>query len=130
MDTLSLLAVGFCFSVFCFTMFLKVLENAILENIRKCNFTENAEFHLKDSVKYAANTEKSYDFIFVDPFYDNTSHIFLMKNLEEILNPQGQIIFFHAENLNMERLIKDTNLFKVDKRRFGKSYFTILKKSR
>ena len=104
-------------------------KNVILENINKCGFIQNAEFHLKDSVKFASNTEKSYDHIFVDPFYDNTSHIFLMKNLEEILNPQGNIIFFHAENLSMERLIKDTNLQEVDKRRFGKSYFTLLKKS-
>jgi len=104
-------------------------KNVILENISKCGFTESAELHLKDAVKYAANTEKSYDYIFVDPFYDVTSHIFLMKNLEEILNPQGIIIFFHAENLNMDRLIKDTSLEEIDKRRFGKSFFTMLKKS-
>lgn len=106
----------------------KEAKNVVLENIKKCQFEEKSEFHLKDSVKYAANTEKKYGLIFVDPFYDNISHIFLMKNLEEILNREGLIIFFHAKNLNMEKLINGTTLKVADERRFGKSYFTILKK--
>ena len=107
----------------------KEAKITIQENIKKCQFEEKAEFHFRDSVKFATNTEKQYDLIFVDPFYDSTSHVFLMKNLDEILKPQGLISFFHAESLDMDNLIKDTNLEIIDKRKFGKSYFTILKKS-
>jgi 16S rRNA (guanine(966)-N(2))-methyltransferase RsmD len=105
----------------------KEARNTIIENIGKCGLSQQSEFHLKDAVKYAANTNNKYDLIFVDPFYHTTSHIFLMKNLEEILKPQGLICFFHADNLKPENLIKDTSLQIIDQRKFGQSYFTLLK---
>ncbi len=106
----------------------KEAEKTILDNLASCNFLDKAEFHFRDAVKFVANTEKKYDLIFADPFYQTTSHTFLMKNLEEILGPNGLIAFFHSDNLKMEKLIKDTSLEVIDERRFGKSYFTILKK--
>lgn len=104
----------------------KTSIKAIEENIKKCKFESNYEVHLKDSVKYAANTEKKYDLIFLDPFYNDTAHVFLMQNLEEILNDDGLIVFFHGDNLEISKVIKNTDLKVVDERRFGKSFFTIL----
>ena len=104
-------------------------KKAILENISKCKFENKTEFLFKDSVKYVANTMKKYDLIFVDPFYERMSHIFLLKNLYEILALKGLIIFFHGENLILEDMIKDTALKIVDSRRFGKSYFSLLVKT-
>lgn len=98
----------------------------IQENIDKCGFTQIATVILRDAVKYVANTDKKYDFIFADPFYADTHHVFLMKNLEEILNKNGLIAFFHGVDLNMDKLIKDTQLKAVDTRKFGKSFFTLL----
>lgn len=108
----------------------KLAETAILNNIKKCGLEEKAEFHLKDAVKYAANTDKRYDLIFVDPFYENRSHVYLTKNLEEVLNPKGYITFFHDHDLDVENLIQDTDLTMTNQRRFGKSYFSILKRSK
>lgn len=99
---------------------------AITENIQKCGIEEQTEVTRSNAVKFAANTEKKYDIIFLDPFYEDTNHVFLMKNLEDILNPEGTIVFFHGEQLDINKVIKDTNLKVWDERRFGKSYFTIL----
>ena len=101
-------------------------EKAIADNIKNCGFENVSEFHRKESVKFAGNTEKKYDLIFLDPFYDDISHVFLMTNLEEILNPNGMIAFFHGNNLEIEKVIKDTKLQVVDDRRFGRSFFKIL----
>jgi len=104
----------------------KKTARLIQENISKCGFDEVSEVYPKNSVKYAANTEKYYDFIFADPYYDDLHHIFLMENLEEILNPEGLIAFFHGENLDVQNAIKNTKLKITDERKFGKSYFTII----
>ncbi|MBP7928091.1 hypothetical protein KAZ57_03010, partial [Patescibacteria group bacterium] len=64
-----------------------------------------------------------------DPFYDNTSHIFLLENLEEILNPKGLIIFFHGDNFDIDKNLKNTKLSVLDNRRFGKSHFAIFGKN-
>lgn len=100
----------------------------IEENIKNCNMAEQSEVTRSDAVKYVANTINKYDIIFLDPFYEDTSHVFLMKNVEEILNKEGKVVFFHGEKLDINRIIKDTKLKVIDTRRFGKSYFTILTK--
>lgn len=105
----------------------QIATRVISDNLAKCKLEEKAEVFTRDSVKYVANTEKSYDIIFVDPFYNTSSHVFLMQNLKEILAVDGLIVFFHGDNLDINRLIKDNGLKVVDERRFGKSYFTILK---
>jgi 16S rRNA (guanine966-N2)-methyltransferase len=104
-------------------------KQAIIGNIENCGFLEQAEVHHSDSVKYAANTSEKYDLIFSDPFYEDTSHIFLMKNLEEILNKEGRIIFLHGKNLDMNKIIKDTKLEIETERRYGSTILTILKHS-
>ena len=106
----------------------KEAERALLDNIANCGFTDKADVQHKDSIKFAANTEKKYDFIFADPYYHTTSHIFLMQNLEEILEPTGNIFFFHGDNLDLAKIVEKTTLKKIEERRFGKSYFTILRK--
>lgn len=103
---------------------IKVIE----ENLKNCDFTEKSEVIRKDAIKYSANTEKKYDLIFVDPFYENTSHIFLFENLEEILNESGFIIFLHGLELDLEKNISKTQLKLVTQRKFGRSMFSILEK--
>ena len=100
----------------------------IEENIKKCGFEEQSEVFRSNAVKFVANTIEKYNIIFLDPFYDDTSHVFLMKNIEEILDENGTVIFFHGEKLDINKIIKDTELKTVDHRRFGKSYFSILNK--
>ena len=99
---------------------------AIRENIVNCGFLEKAEVIRKEAAKYVVNTEKTYDIIFLDPFYDDTNHKFLVSNLENILNKDGLIVFFHGENLDLKSLIEGAGLNIMEERKFGKSFFTIL----
>jgi len=62
----------------------------------------------------------------MDPFYEDVSQKYLLSNLENILNKDGVVVFFHGENLDLEGLIKETDLKIIDERKFGKSIFTIL----
>lgn len=98
----------------------------IRENIVNCGFFEKSEVIRKEAAKYVVNTEKTYDLIFLDPFYDDVNHKFLVSNLENILNKDGVIIFFHGENLDLKTLIEGTGLNIMEERKFGKSFFTIL----
>lgn len=100
---------------------VQVIEN----NLKKCDFVEKAELFFKDAVKFAVNADKRYNLIFVDPYYDDLNHIFLMQNLEEILLERGIITFFHGEQLNVDKIISKTKLKIINTRRFGKSFFTI-----
>lgn len=104
----------------------KVATRVIEENVLNCNFSDKAEIHQKEAVKFVANTEKKYDIIFLDPFYHDRAHKFLMQNLKEILNPNGMIFFFHGSDLNVNNFIENLDLKIVDERRFGKSYITII----
>ena len=101
----------------------------INENLAKCGFIDNFEVIRQDAVKFAANALRDYDIIFADPFYKDTSHRFLVQNMEMITKDNGLICFFHGENLDMENLIEGTNLKIIDNRKFGSSIFTILKKA-
>jgi 16S rRNA (guanine966-N2)-methyltransferase len=99
---------------------------AIKENLGKCGFAEKSEVSRKDAVKFVVSSSKNYDVIFIDPFYQTTTHKHLILNLEKLLNKDGIIVFFHGDNLNLQDLISDTNLKIVDERKFGKSFFTLL----
>ena len=99
----------------------------IEENLRNCNLLEKSEIVRKNAVKFAGDAPRNYDVIFLDPFYEDTSHKFLMQNLESILEEDGTIIFFHGKRLDLEKTLENTNLKLIDQRRFGKSYFSLIK---
>jgi len=103
-----------------------VSVKTIEENIINCGFTEKSEVFRKKSSKYVVKTNKKYDLIFSDPFYTDTSQKYLISNLKKILNENGVIVFFHGENLDMEELVKGTDLKIIEERAFGKSFFTLM----
>ncbi len=98
----------------------------IKDNVIKCGFEEKSEVIRKESAKYVVNSIRNYDVIFLDPFYKDTSHKYLITSLENILNKDGIVVFFHGDNLDIESLLNGTNLKIKDERKFGKSFFTIL----
>ncbi|HSX39412.1 MAG TPA: RsmD family RNA methyltransferase [Candidatus Saccharimonadales bacterium] len=101
-------------------------REAVGQNILECGFSEHAEFYLKDAVKYVVRTDKKYNLVFADPFYETVTHRFLIKNIKKILKPKGLVAFFHGKNLDMAKLIDGTDLKIVTERHFGASYLTIL----
>lgn len=100
---------------------------AIEENLFTCDFTASAEVIRAEAVKYSANTSQKYDIIFMDPFYDDTAQVFLMKQIEQILNPDGMVFILYGKQLNLSATIKDTHLEPMTTRRFGASYFSQLR---
>lgn len=102
-------------------------KKSILKNLQNCNFTDQAEVFSDDAIKFAANTNKKYNIIFLDPFYNEIHHKFLMQNLAEILLPEGHIYFTHSPDLDIPNLIANTNLKIVDQRKYGKTFLTVLK---
>ena len=98
----------------------------IEENVRNCNLQEFVEIVRKKAVKFAGDAPRNYDVIFLDPFYEDTSHKFLMQNLENILEEDGIIAFFHGNNLDIEGILENTSLKIIDERRFGQSYLTLI----
>ena len=103
----------------------KAIE-VIEENVRKCEFTEKAEIVRKRAVKFAGDAPRNYDVIFIDPFYEDISHKFLLQNLENILEEDGIIVFFHGKDLDLEKTLENTSLRVVDTRKFGNSYFSLI----
>lgn len=106
----------------------RLAEKAINENIRNCGFADKGCFHLSDSIKFVAETPNKYNIIFADPFYTDTSHRFLIKNISEILTKDGWVAFTHSKDLDMEKLVEGTDLIIYTQRRYGASYLSILKK--
>ncbi len=99
----------------------------IEENLKKCKLLDKAEIHRQDAIKFVANTANTYDIIFLDPFYRNTSHVYLMELLTEIVKPEGIVFFLHGDNLDINKILKKSGLQVVDTHRYGKSYLSILK---
>lgn len=102
---------------------------AINDNLFNCGFLEKATTHRKEAAKFAANTENKYDIIFLDPFYKDVNHIFLFKQLQEILKHKGKVVYLYGPEADLEKLIKDTDLTVVTTRRFGGSFFSVLEKN-
>lgn len=100
----------------------------IEKNLRATGFNhpETAQIHQQEAVKFVADSPREYDIVFADPFYKDVKHKFLMELLQETLAPQGVVIFFHGENLDMEQLIKKTDFRIAESRRYGKSYVDFL----
>lgn len=105
----------------------------IIENLKNCGYdneesSANTTFDVyrSQSVKFIANNDKKYDFIFVDPFYEDHSHKFLIKNLGEVLNNNGLIFFLHGKDLDIKNMLGGSNLELKSERHFGKSFISVL----
>ncbi len=103
----------------------KVIE----KNLFNCGFLEKSQVFRKNSIKYIDSCTKQYDFIFMDPYYKDKAHRHLFKIIRNILSPDGYIYYFHSLNLTDEeisKILEDTKLKSIDKRRFGESIFEVI----
>lgn len=101
-------------------------HETIIKNLKNCKLQENANVFQDNCIKFASNTLEKYNIIFVDPFYKDTKLKFLFENLEEILKPNGIIIFSHGAEIDILEQISNTKLNNQPTRRYGKSNLTIL----
>lgn len=95
-------------------------------NTHQLKLDDRAEVHKTKAITFAGNTEKKYDLIFVDPFYDDVNHKFLLSILSETLKENGVVIFLHG-GLDIENQIKTTDLGIALEREYGKTKVTFLK---
>ncbi len=99
-----------------------ITENAKILGVLDKIYTQHTK-----AIGFLGNTQDKFDLIFLDPFYKDTKHKFLLKLAEEALNPEGLIIFLHRE-INIKDLILNINLDIIEERNYGQTYLTILKK--
>ncbi len=100
---------------------------AIEKNLINCGLREKAEIYKQEAVKFVANAPEKYEFIFLDPFYADVKHKYLMELLPEILDENGIIVFFHGENLEVSDLLEKSSVKIFDSRKYGKCFVDFLK---
>jgi len=101
-------------------------SESLKTNIYQLKLEDRAEVHKTKAITFAGNTEKKYNLIFVDPFYDDIHHKFLLSILSETLKDDGVITFLHG-SLDIKEQIKSTNLGVALEREYGKTKVTFLK---
>ncbi len=104
-------------------------SQTIEENLRDLQFTEKAEIHSQDAIKFVGNTFRNYDVIFADPYYKDTHFRFLFENLEKILNEKGVIVFSHGAETDVTDAITNTQYLRIyTTKKYGNAFITILQK--
>lgn len=101
-------------------------SESLKTNIHQMKLSDSAEVHKTKATTFAGNTEKKYNLIFVDPFYDDIHHKFLLSILSETLKEDGVIIFLHG-GLDIKEQIKTTNLGIALEKEYGRTKITFLK---
>lgn len=105
----------------------KEATNTIKENLKLTGLELKAQVYTTDSLKYLSNTEKNYDIIFLDPYYDQASHKHIFKVLPQALKKDGVIIFLHGKGLDVSNQLENTELKLLDERKYGATYLTLIK---
>lgn len=103
--------------------------DTIKENLKNLNLSEKAEVFQEEATKFVAGTQNQYDIVFVDPFFDDTAHRYLLGNLPNILKDNGVIFFSHGKNLKINEQIINTPLTIYDQRKYNNAFITILQRN-
>ncbi len=104
--------------------------SVIKQNLENCGFTDKGGIYMKRAVKFVASTNKIYDFIFLDPFYNDLSQIHLLKGIHKNMGEDSVLFYFHSKDTELVRLLEATCLEIADTRQFGTSVYDILKRKR
>ena len=99
---------------------------ATKENAFALKVDDKVEAHNTKAITFAGNTDKTFDIVFLDPFYEDRHHKFLLQLISDILNPEGIVVFFHGGNV-IKELIQNLNLEIYDERKYSLTTVTFLK---
>lgn len=101
---------------------------AIKKNVENCGFFDKSSVSLKNAVKYAAATDKKYDLIFMDPFYNDLNQKHLLGLLAERIKENGILVYFHSPECTTEvnDMVQKSGLVITDSREFGGSVFAVI----
>ncbi len=99
---------------------------ATKENAFALKVDTKAEAHGTKAITFAGNTDKNFDIVFLDPYYEDRHHKFLLQLISDTLNPGGIVVFFHGGN-DIKELIQNLNLEIYDERKYSLTIVTFLK---
>ena len=84
------------------------------------------EVHKTKAITFSGNTDKKFDIVFLDPYYEDRHHKFLLQLIMENLNPLGIVVFLHG-GTDIKELIKNLNYEIFDERKYGGTIVTFLR---
>lgn len=99
----------------------------LLENIKLLGLEEKSAVHHSKAIGFAGNTYENYDIVFMDPFYEDHKHKFLLQLAHDSLKDDGIIVFFHG-GTDITELIKNIPLEIYDERKYSKTIVTFIRK--
>lgn len=95
-------------------------------NAHDLKVEDKIEAHHTKSITYCGNTDKNFDIVFLDPYYEDRHHKFLLQLISENLNPGGIIVFLHG-GTDIKELIQNLNYEIYDERKYGSTIVTFLR---
>lgn len=104
-------------------------SQTILENANTFKLSEKVASHQVKAIGFAGNTYEKYDIVFMDPFYEDHKHKFLLQLTFDALNDDGIVVFLHG-GTDIKELIKTINFEIYDERKYSKTVVTYLRKKK
>lgn len=99
----------------------------ILENAKTLGVSEKIASHQTKAIGFVGNAYDKYDIVFLDPFYEDHKHKFLLQLIHDTLEDNGIIVFLHG-GTNIKELISNIPLEIYDERKYSKTVVTFIKK--
>src|SRR3989344_1583408 len=101
-------------------------NKTIEKNLVSCGFSQKGRVYREHAVSFVSNTLTKYDVVFMDPFFADTAHKFLFKNLPQIVKTGAIVIYTHNPDTAVENLIAGGPFEVYTQRKFGKTLVSIL----
>src|SRR3989344_2275599 len=101
-------------------------DKTIEKNLVSCGFSQKGRVYREHAVSFVSNTLTKYDVVFMDPFFADTAHKFLFKNLPQIVKTGAIVIYTHNPDTAVENLIAGGPFEVYTQRKFGKTLVSIL----
>lgn len=102
-------------------------SQTILENAKTLGVSEQIESHQTKAIGFIGNIYEKYDIVFLDPFYEDHKHKFLLQLIHDSLEDNGIVVFLHG-GTDISSLIQSIPFEIFDERKYAKTRVTFLKK--
>ncbi|MFP4417215.1 MAG: RsmD family RNA methyltransferase [Chitinispirillaceae bacterium] len=103
------------------------LVRCIREHLHIFSVQDNARVISQDLRQYIKNTSTSYDILFFDPPYFDSSLNALVNNLMRLVNPDGILLYQHDRGIAFE--VAENAAITVSCRRYGRTVVEYVKHS-
>lgn len=102
-------------------------SQTILENAKSLGVSDQVASHQTKAIGFVGNAYEKYDIVFLDPFYEDHKHKFLLQLIYDSLNDGGIIVFLHG-GTDIKELIQNIPLEVFDERKYSKTIVSFLRK--